>query len=584
VVSDDLSDLLDRTALIRALAEQGFQGAQKVLKDAAAKDPTLAARLAELRERLRRQASRKVGRLMEEYDHRTLDLELVGRKEQERLEAEIAAIEARMRSGKRIDLSRLGDGALLDDVRQALLLPDSSWLQPERSPGIWARIRAFFARIAAWFRRLFGRGKAAPPLRQERTMAFAVLNEGGRNLGASEIGDILARMTPSQQEELDKNVERTARAKERSLQDEAEAKRRESEAQRRALEAEREEARRRAEREGEDRVKEAESARLSRELKERGLVAERAGELAVTFGLIERFARLVLEEETQSLPGDVRLSLKGGGSTGIYEKSRLRQPEEIAHLDIPSSLLAARLVGSKHIDEATSYIYREVTSERVHVVMMFDKSGSMSESGKLPAAKKALLALYIAIRRRHPDATIDVVAFDNEVRVLDLLELWECAPGSFTNTAEAFRTAHLLLRSSRATRKEVYFVTDGLPESYTDVDGRVRSGNQEAAMEHAVARAQELATVTPLTFSMILLKSEHPEYELAARELTRILGGSLVITDPGHLGVELLIRWARGTETIRRAATIPGEAPRPIAAPGPAAGKRRRKADRRMGN
>jgi Mg-chelatase subunit ChlD len=520
---------------------------------------------------------------MEEYDKRTLDLELVGRTEQEKLAAEIAAIEARRRSGKRIDLSRLGDGALLDEVRSALLLPDSSWMQPERPPGIWARIRAFFARIAAWFRRRFGRGQSAPAPRPERSMAFAVLHEGGRNLGASEIGDILARMTPAQQQELDNNVDRSAQAKERSLQSEAEAKRREAEAQRRALEAEREEARHRAEREGEDRVKEAESARLSRELKERGLVAERGGELAVTFGLIERFARLVLEEETRSLPGDVRLSLKGGGSTGVYEKSRLRQPEEIAHLDIPSSLLAARMAGSKHIDESTSYIYREVTSERVHVVMMFDKSGSMSESGKLPAAKKALLALYIAIRRRHPDAVIDVVAFDNEVRVLDLLELWECAPGSFTNTAEAFRTAHLLLRSSRATRKEVYFVTDGLPESYTDFDGRVKSGNLDAAMQHAVARAQELATVTPLSFSMILLKSDHPEYELAARELTRLLGGSLVITDPGHLGVELLIRWARGTETIHRAAPTPEAPGRPTAPTGAPPGTRRRKADRRMG-
>ncbi|MCI4339784.1 MAG: hypothetical protein L3J73_00750 [Thermoplasmata archaeon] len=580
VVSDDLADLLDRTQLIRTLAEQGFEGAQRLLKDAEKKDPALAQRLAEIRERLRRQASRRVGRLMEEYDRRTLDLELVGRREQERLDAEIAAIESRLRSGRRIDLSRLGDGALLDEVRQALLLPDSSWMQPDRPPGFMARLRALFARIAAWFRRLFGRGSKAPPPRTERRMTFAIPQDGGRSLGASEIGDILARMTPNQQQELDRNVQRTAQSKERDLQREAEAKRKEVEAQRRQLEAEREEAKRRAERQNDDRVKEAEAARLGSELKERGFVAERSGELAVTYGLIERFARLVLEEETRSLPGDVRLSLKGGGSTGVYEKSRLRQPDEIAHLDIPSSLLAARVVGSKHIDESTSYIYREITSERVHVVMIFDKSGSMSESGKLPAAKKALLALYIAIRRRHPDATIDVVAFDNEVRVLDLLELWECAPGSFTNTAEALRTAHLLLRSSRATRKEVYFVTDGLPESYTDVDGRVRSGNLEAAMQHAVARAQELRTVTPLTFSMILLKSEHPEYELAARELTRLLGGSLVITDPGHLGVELLVRWARGTETVRRAPALEGSAPLPTP---PVAGKRRRKADRRMG-
>jgi len=525
---------------------------------------------------------------MEAYDRKNQDLELVGRSEQARIEAEITALNARLRAGRRIDLSKLGDGAFLDDVRSALLLPDSSWMQPEGRPSIFARLRALIARFVAWLKRLFGRGKASPAPKEGRSMTFATLSGGGRHLGASEIGDVLARMTPSEEQELSENLQRTRETRERGLQREAEAKRKEVEAQRRALEAEREEARRRAEHDAEDRTKEAENARLSQELKERGFLADRHGQLAVTYGLIERFAKIVLEDESRSLPGDVKLSLKGGESTGLYEKSRLRQPDEVAHLDIPSSLLAARQIGLKHIDESTSYVYREVTSERVHVVMMFDKSGSMSELGKLPAAKKALLALYIAVRRRHPDATIDVVAFDNEVRVLDLLELWECEPGSFTNTAEALRTAHLLLRSSRATRKEVYLVTDGLPESYTDTDGRVKSGQLDAAMQHALARAQELATVTPLSFSMILLKSEHPEYELAARDLTKVLGGSLIVTDPGHLGVELLIRWARGTETTRRApaeAAAAGAA-RPSSLAGPSdapTGRKRRKADRRMG-
>lgn len=495
------------------------------------------------------------------------------------------ALDARLKAGRRIDLSQLGDAGYLDDVRSALLVPDASWMRPPPKPGILARLRALFARLLAFLRGLFGRRRTPAAPRAERSLTFAVPAGGGRAIGASEIGDLLARMSPAQEEELSENLRRNLKTRERDLEKEAEAKRRESESQRRSLDAEREEARRRAERDAEDRVREAEEARLARELKERGLLAERDGQLAVTYGLIERFARLVLEEESHRLPGDVRLSLKGGASTGLYEKSRLRQPDEVAHLDIPSSLLAARQSGLRHIDESTSYVFREVTSERVHVVMMFDKSGSMAEGAKLPAAKKALLALYIAIRRRHPDAVIDVIAFDNDVRVLDLIELWETPPGSFTNTAEALHTAHLLLRSSRATRKEVYVVTDGLPESYTDVDGRVRSGNLDAAMAHAVARAQELATVTPLAFSMILLKSEHPEYEIAARTITRLLGGSLVVTDPAHLGVELLVRWARGTETTHRAPAAGAPAPPPAEATAPSAGGRgrRRRADRRMG-
>ncbi|HEV2520297.1 MAG TPA: VWA domain-containing protein [Thermoplasmata archaeon] len=532
-----------------------------------------------MRERVRRQAARNIARTVGEYDRRIAELETVGRRGAEEIAAELAAIEKRRQQARSLDLSGF-DAGLLEDVRSALLLPDQPWMRPAASPGFLARLRAWFARLVTWLRRLFGRRtRSAEPRTKDRTLVFATLAGAGRTIGPSEIGDAIAQLSGRERDQLAQSVDRSYRAQEREIERSAEAKRRDAEAQRRALEAERQEAEERSRRDADRRVRDTEEKRLARELKERGFVAEREGDLQVTYGLIERFARLVLEEESRQVPADVRLSLSGTASTGVYEKARLRRYDEVAHIDLPGSLLAARLEGSRHIDESTSYVYREITSEQVHVVLVFDKSGSMSESEKLPAAKKALLALYVAIRKRHPQATIDVVAFDNEVRVLDLLELWECAPGSFTNTAEALHTAHLLLAASKATRKEVFLVTDGLPESYTDRDGRVRSGHLDIAMARAVERARELATVTPLRFTMILLRSEHPEYEAAAREITRTLGGSLAVTDPERLGVELLIRWAGGAETIQRPVTA--EAPSPARAP-PSKPKRR-KVDRRMG-
>ncbi len=466
-------------------------------------------------------------------------------------------------------------------MQSALLIPEASWNRPVRL-GLGARIAAAFRRFVAWLRGLFSRSKktTAKP-RRERTVTIAALSADGRSLGSSELGEALARLSSPERQELADRVEGSIRAREKELEREAEEKRRAAEAQRRELEREREEARKRGAAEADRTVRDAQEHRLERELKERGFVAERAGELVVTYGLVERFARLLLEETSRQLPGDVRLSLKGGGSTGIYEKARLRRSEEIAHLDVPSSLLEARLTGSRHIDEATSFVYREITSERVHVVVAFDRSGSMAEGGKLDAAKKALLSLYVAIRRRYPDATIDVLAFDNTVSALDLVELWEAKPGAFTNTADALRAAHLLLQSSRASRKELFLITDGLPEAYTDDTGRVRSGQLDVAMERALERARELATVSPLRTAVILLKSEHPEYEVAARAIARTLGGEMVVTEPNHLGIELLVRWAHGTESERRPASPP---PAPAPAPSPrAAGARRRKADRRMG-
>jgi Mg-chelatase subunit ChlD len=546
-------------------------------------DSELRTRLEHLRDRLRRQAARQVARKVEAYDREIADLAALSRRSDEEVVRRIAELEERLRRSRSVDWANLPPTDLLEDVRSALLVPEASWNRPAPHPGLFARLRAAFARFAAWLRGLFShRRRPASPPRQERTVRLAALAADGRTLAGSELGEALARLSGPQQQELAGRVEGSIRARERELAREAEEKRRAAEAQRRELEREREEARRRGEAETDKSVRDAQERRLERELKERGFVAERGGELSVTYGLVERFARLLLEETSRQLPGDVRLSLKGGGSTGIYEKARLRRLEEVAHLDVPSSLLEARFAGSRHIDESTSYVYREITSERVHVVVAFDRSGSMAEGGKLDAAKKALLSLYVAVRRRYPDATVDVLAFDNTVSALDLVELWECRPGAFTNTAEALRAAHLLLQASRASRKELFLITDGLPEAYTDDAGQVRSGQLDVAMERTLERARELATVTPLRTAVILLKSEHPEYEAAARAVARTLGGEMVVTEPTHLGIELLVRWAHGTEVERR--PPPGAAHAPTVPPAPRASRaRRRRTDRRMG-
>jgi Mg-chelatase subunit ChlD len=560
-------------------------GARRLLKERSAEDPTLRERLERLRDRLRHQDRRRIERIVDEYDRQVVALEEVTHRSDEEVARQIAELEERLRSARAIDWSRLPPSEFLDDVRSALLLPSASWNRPPPPPGIFSRLKAAILRFFAWLKRLFSRRKAPrqAPAAKGRRMVFATAAADGRAIGPSELGNALAALSGAEREELANSVAGTLKSRERGIEKEAEEKRRQAEAQRRRLEEERDEARRRAEAQAEARIRQGEERRVERELKERGFVAEHRGELVVTYGLVERFARLLLEEESQRLPGDVRMSLRGAGSTGVYEKARLQRPEEVAHLDLPGSLLAARLTGSRHIDESTSYIFREITSERVHVVLAFDRSGSMSEEGKLDAAKKALLALFVAVHRRYPDATIDVFAFDNEIQILDLVELWECRAGAFTNTAEALRAAHLLLRASRATRREFYLITDGLPEAYTDEDGLVRSGQLDVAMEHALERARELATVTSLRSAVLLLKSEHPEYEPAARAIARTLRGEMVVTDPAHLGVELLVRWAHGEETERRLAPVGEAALLPPAPTVPRARGRRRRPDRRMG-
>jgi hypothetical protein len=88
----------------------------------------------------------------------------------------------------------------------------------------------------------------------------------------------------------------------------------------------------------------------------------------------------------------------------------------------------------------------------------------------------------------------------------------------------------------------------------------VRSGNLGRAMDSALARAAELRTVTPLASTVVLLRSENPAYEPAAREIARVLHGSVVVTDPKRLAFELLVRFS-GTSVTERVPRL--QAPEP---------------------
>ena len=581
---------MDRAELTRRLAEQGVPGAEDLLKEAEARGGRLGQRLASLRERLRRQVTRQTHRLLEEYRRKGEALDAAFVKRRASLESELARLRASQdRAGAFDPRDLLVDASLLEAVQRALLLPDDALREASREPraGWWARFLAALRRFFAALRRLFGRAPAPSPSPRKtpgRPLPLGRLATLGRSLTPESAESLVESLTPAQREALARSARRGLAERGQDLRAERD---RVEEERRRALQQVRQEAElagAQARAREDQQVKERVESRLKEELRERGLVRERSGSLAVTYGLVERFARLVLEEESRSLPEGLRTSLQGAASTGLYEKGRLRQSDEVARLDLIGSLVESRLRGSRHLNEETSYVYREIRAESLHAVLLLDTSGSMSEGGKLAAAKKAFLALYMAVRRRYPDATIDVATFDNQVRVRDLVSLWEAPPGAFTNTGEALKVAHDLLAGSRASRKELYLITDGLPEAYTDPKGAVHSGNLTLAQASALERARELRRVGPLVSTLVLLKSSDPSYEKAARELAQALGGSVVVTDPRRLAFELLIRFVGGRveeKAPRGNEPSPSSAPRETGPPSGADTARARRARRR---
>jgi uncharacterized protein with von Willebrand factor type A (vWA) domain len=135
---------------------------------------------------------------------------------------------------------------------------------------------------------------------------------------------------------------------------------------------------------------------------------------------------------------------------------------------------------------------------------------------------------------------VDLVTFDTRVRVMDLYQVWHTEPSGFTNTSAALDAAGEILSRSRADRKLIYLITDGLPEAYT-LRGEPRAGNPEKSLEAAVNSASRLRAVEGLRLTIILLEPEKRMYIDATKRIAEAGGGSIITTDPGNLAPQLLI-------------------------------------------
>ncbi len=269
---------------------------------------------------------------------------------------------------------------------------------------------------------------------------------------------------------------------------------------------------------------------------------------ALTSRMIDRFAEMVYSQEMEALPS--KLQARTGQSEalqGTYEKTRMRTIAEISRMDIVESLVHARTMHPKyrHMEDEDLIINHEVSSERSHVVLMFDKSSSMEENNRLLAAKKAVLALYKAAKRANPRNIVDLATFDTTVNITDLNELWASTPSGFTNTGEAIKVSRNLIRTSRADKKLIYLITDGLPEAYTTAEGKSRAGDRKLSLEYALDQASRLSRVRDQRMIVLLLEPETEMYVQAATQIAKKAAGSLIVTDPKHLAGEMLVHYAR---------------------------------------
>jgi uncharacterized protein with von Willebrand factor type A (vWA) domain len=135
---------------------------------------------------------------------------------------------------------------------------------------------------------------------------------------------------------------------------------------------------------------------------------------------------------------------------------------------------------------------------------------------------------------------VDLVTFDTEVKVMDLLGVWKSEAKGFTNTGEAIKTARTLLQESPADRKLVYLITDGLPEAYTE-DGNVYAGDTDKSLIYAVNQAKELGLLHDVHLTMILLEPKEKLYVDAAQKIVSASNGKAVVAEPQELAAEMIM-------------------------------------------
>lgn len=585
---DDLRDPLEvltgaeRRELLRRMARGGVDAVEDWVKEKAQDDPRWRGLLESARERLQSEIDEAKAELQREHATR-----------EERLQEEYSQRERELARRREALQERLADvreerGTVVDEALDVSDLGKLAAGEEEQEVGLWTRfvtwLRRIVLRTLAFFKGLWSDREGAevhltaPGTQAEATVdvrealsdpAFArearrrlkqdpvgerVKRLRDRLLGRRDYDEIVAELVEEdlteardevleevqeQEQEVESEVQEVEREK-ATVEREREQKLREMERRRREAE---EELARRAEEEPVEHL----AGEVKQDLEKVGLLDE-GGE--PTLRMLNTLADVLFETEVEGLEGTTPAPLsRPQGAEADIQKHPLTTLEERSRLSLVDSVVNAK-TRHPNVDRITDQdliVHRNTEPSRAHVVLITDTSASMEENDRIGAAKRATLALHGAVHHHGPQHATNVVLMDTEVRVAGLGEVWEATPRAFTNTEGALKLARRLLLSDPADVHMVVLVTDGLPEAIMD-GGQGRATHPGEARAHAVEAAKELAKVDDLHFTTLLLEPEDEDFVEAAEEISDVLDGEVIKTDPADLAGDLVVEFSKGVE------------------------------------
>jgi uncharacterized protein with von Willebrand factor type A (vWA) domain len=301
--------------------------------------------------------------------------------------------------------------------------------------------------------------------------------------------------------------------------------------------------------------------RLSRQLREKGLVEHKGGRMRLTprglrrigdQALADLYTKLQRYRNGQHPVGSAGNGHERSGETKLYEWG---DPFNLSIRETVRNALARRGPGTPvRLSAADFEIERTEALSRSATVIMLDLSLSMPMRGNFVAAKKMTMALHSLISGRFPSDYLGIVGFSRSAREVSFRDLpevsWDYDWG--TNIQHGLAVARQLLSRQRGT-KQIIMVTDGEPTAHWPPGATEPMFAYPATQETVDATLVEVAHCTRdhIRINTFALDATgHLRHFI--EQMARLNRGKAFFTTPETLGDYVLLDFIESRVTSRR--------------------------------